>query len=53
MTRVIVGTDGRVRTAELRTSDGTLCRPVSKLAVLDVLGESPVESSHGGRDVVA
>lgn len=34
--RVIVGTDGRVRTAEIRTKKGTMRRPVSKLALLDV-----------------
>lgn len=39
--RVIVGTDGRVRTAEVRTSRGLIRRPVSKLAILDVTSDSP------------
>lgn len=34
--RTIEGKDGRVRLAEVRTKDGVLRRPVSKLAVLDI-----------------
>lgn len=34
--RAIRGTDGRVRVAEIRTKDGLLKRPVTKLAVLQV-----------------
>lgn len=33
---VVMGTDGRVRTAEVRTKDGIHRRPVARLAVLDV-----------------
>lgn len=32
--RVIVGSDGRVRTAEVKTKDGLVRRPITKLAVL-------------------
>ncbi|XP_062712388.1 uncharacterized protein LOC134289824 [Aedes albopictus] len=34
--KVLVGSDGRVRQAIVRTANGTLRRPVTKLAVLDV-----------------
>lgn len=37
---VTIGTDGRVRTAAVRTSRGLIRRPVSKLAILDVESES-------------
>lgn len=53
--RVFPGRDGRVRNAEVKTADGVLKRPTSKLAVLDVkgeFGECPITSIHGGRDVV-
>ena len=49
------GRDGVARSADVATSDGILKRPVSKLAVLDIVaedGESPPPGSiHGGGDV--
>lgn len=47
---VFVAPDGQVRSAVVRTVVGRLKRPASKLAVLDVGGESP-RSTHGRRDV--
>lgn len=45
---VVVETDGRVRTALIRTATGTLRRPVSKLALLEVeKGEPPVSGLTG------
>ncbi|XP_075151975.1 uncharacterized protein LOC142226001 [Haematobia irritans] len=51
---LIHGKDGVARSAEIRTANGVLRRPVNKLAVLDVeeSGESqPTVSTHGGEDV--
>lgn len=49
---VIIGTDGRVRTATIQTKGGTMRRPVSKLAILDVdVGEPGEAGTHGARDV--
>ncbi|XP_075162850.1 uncharacterized protein LOC142235483 [Haematobia irritans] len=51
---LIHGKDGVARSAEIRTANGVLRRPVNKLAVLDVeeSGKSqPTESTHGGEDV--
>lgn len=45
---VVVGTDGRIRTALIRTATGSLRRPVSKLALLDVdESEPPVDGLTG------
>ncbi|XP_017470549.1 PREDICTED: uncharacterized protein LOC108362189 [Rhagoletis zephyria] len=49
-----VAADGQVRSALVKTTQGTLRRPASKLAVLDVCGDSPsLSSNHGGRNVAA
>lgn len=47
---VATGPDGHVRTATLRTKDGEMRRPVTKLAKIDV-GPSVILSSDGARDV--
>lgn len=47
--RVNIGTDGRVRTACIKTTGGVMRRPVSKLALLDC--EPPTDRAHGARDV--
>lgn len=45
---VNIGTDGRIRTAEIRTTTGLMRRPVSKLAKLDVeRNESPIGELMG------
>ncbi|XP_058810967.1 uncharacterized protein LOC131675845 [Topomyia yanbarensis] len=52
--KVIPGRDGRVRRAEVITSSGVVERPVSRLAVLDVLRGSVAEESilqHGSGNV--
>lgn len=46
VTSTTVGTDGRVRMAEVQTSTGLLRRPVTKLAVLDV--SLPRDTRHAG-----
>ena len=47
--KVFPGSDGVIRRADVQTSSGILRRPVSKLAVLDLDGESlPI---HGGGNV--
>lgn len=48
---VRIAADGQVRSAVVRTTTGKLRRPASKLAVLDVGGESS-KTTHGGRDVM-
>lgn len=53
---VFPGKDGQVRRVELRTNGRVLQRPVSKLAVMDVIGKSSEDQEeliYGGRDVVA
>ena len=51
---VTEGIDGRIRQATVKTSSGILRRPVSKLAVLDVINGSAVSEDvqmHSGEDV--
>lgn len=48
---IFPGPDGRIRNAEVKTSDGIVKRPTSKLAILDINCESRIDSIHGGRDV--
>ncbi|XP_070073092.1 uncharacterized protein [Drosophila takahashii] len=43
--------DGQVRSATVKTATAVLRRPASKLAVLDVIGESQQAPIHGGRNV--
>lgn len=53
--KLYTGKDGVARSADVFTSSGTYKRPVSKLAVLDIVsdgGESSPESVHGGGDVI-
>ncbi|XP_073827967.1 uncharacterized protein isoform X1 [Musca autumnalis] len=45
---VCTAADGQVRSAVVKTSAGKLRRPASKLAVLDVSGESPDRFTGGG-----
>ncbi|XP_075152088.1 uncharacterized protein LOC142226096 [Haematobia irritans] len=47
---VFAAADGQVHSAVVRTTSGRLRRPASKLAVLDIGGESP-RSTHGWWDV--
>lgn len=49
---VFAAADGQVRSALVKTAQGIFRRPASKLAVLDVCGDSPTPASnHGGRNV--
>lgn len=54
VTEVFPAADGQVRSATVKTSAGYLRRPASKLAVLDILGESesrseiPIRFTGGG-----
>lgn len=47
---VTIGKDCIIRTATVRTKDGAMRRPITKLAILDE-GPSPMQSTDGGRDV--
>lgn len=38
--KVYKGQDGQVRVADVKTTNGVLRRPATKLAILDVLGKS-------------
>lgn len=50
--KIMTGTDGRVRVADVLTTDGVLRRPATKLAVLDVdNGLASTDSANGARDV--
>lgn len=51
--RAFRGTDGKIRTAEVKTSSGSVRRPVTKLAILDIEDDEPPfeQRSHGARDV--
>lgn len=52
--KLFIGKDRVARSAEVNTANGSLRRPVSKLAVLDVEGCGEVDSMgsiHGGGDV--
>lgn len=51
--KIYPGPDGRVRNAEVKTQDGLLRRPVSKLALLDIKDEPQMGSVHGGGDVAS
>lgn len=54
--KVFPGKDGQIRRVELRTNGRNLQRPVSKLAVLDVVSKSSQDQEeliYGGRDVAA
>lgn len=48
-----VAADGQVRSALVKTTQGTLRRPASKLAVLVVCGDSPSFFESRGRNVAA
>lgn len=47
---VVLANDGQTRSAKVQTSTGVYRRPAHKLAVLDIVGETP--SLHGGGRVV-
>ncbi|XP_055591272.1 uncharacterized protein LOC129743311 [Uranotaenia lowii] len=47
VSKVFLGSDGRVRSAAVKTSKGEKTRPVSKLAVLEMPSSKPNEENRG------